>query len=76
MILYKVKCTRCPVDVGRQWFWEQEEAINAWNTRKPMEEVVEKLEENKWNPPTTSQELSANYAIEDAIEIIKESAIE
>ena len=30
---YNVHCTKCPADMGRQWFWKQKDAINAWNKR-------------------------------------------
>ena len=42
---YQVLCTKCPTTVGRYWFWKKEDAINSWNTRKPMQEIVERLEE-------------------------------
>ena len=51
---------------------DDNEAIKAWNTRKPMERIIERLEDNKWERPRNSQQLSANYAIEDAIETVKE----
>ena len=30
---YRVRCTKCPADVGRHWFSLKLEAINAWNRR-------------------------------------------
>lgn len=42
---YQVLCTNCPTTVGRHWFWKKEDAIKAWNTRKPMDRIVEALEE-------------------------------
>ena len=41
-----------------------------------VEKLIERLEEEKWIRPTTSQELSVNYALEDAISIVKELAEE
>lgn len=46
---YQVFCTECPVTVGRYWYWNEEQAITAWNTRKPMERIVERLEEEYKN---------------------------
>lgn len=45
---HAVTCTSCmgmilPPSCG----WTKEEAIKAWNTRKPMDEIVERLEEEK-----------------------------
>ena len=42
--------------------------IEKWNTRKPMQEIVERLEK-KINP---LHNVNWNSAIEDAIEIVKE----
>ena len=30
---YIVKCTYCPCDFGRIWFWKEEDVISAWNAR-------------------------------------------
>ena len=45
----------------------EESAIKAWNNRKPMERIVERLEEAKsdWND-------DYNVPIKKAIEIVKE----
>lgn len=42
---YQVYCTECPVNVGRYWFFEEEDAIKAWNKRSYIDEIVEQLEE-------------------------------
>lgn len=31
--LYIVRCTKCPCDMGRQWYTRKKEAIKAWNRR-------------------------------------------
>ena len=30
---YRVRCTNCPADVGRYWYWKEKDAIEAWNRR-------------------------------------------
>ena len=30
---YRIKCTNCPADVGRHWYWKKNDAIAAWNRR-------------------------------------------
>ena len=42
---WKVKCKQCSCEVGRYWFHNKNHAIIAWNTRTPMTNIVEKLEE-------------------------------
>lgn len=44
MKTYGVICDNCHTS-GRQFYESEEEAIEAWNTRKPMDKIVEKLEE-------------------------------
>ena len=46
----------------------KEMVIEKWNTRKPMQEIVERLEK-KINP---LHNVNWNSAIEEAIEIVKE----
>lgn len=71
---FKIKCTICLVETTV--FIEKEEAIKAWNTRKPMERIVERLEESKENNYRCSD--SPNYldggyeVMNEAIEIVKE----
>ena len=31
---YIVECTKCPASVGRMWFGERSEAVDAWNQRE------------------------------------------
>ena len=53
-----VECTNCLAYMGNQriitssnrgkeYFESEEKLINAWNTRKPMDNIVEKLEERE-----------------------------
>lgn len=30
---YRVSCEKCPVTVGRYWYFEESKAIEAWNRR-------------------------------------------
>lgn len=41
---FRVICAECSCSVGRYWYYKKEEAITAWNTRKPMERIVERLD--------------------------------
>lgn len=40
-----VMCTECGLEQGE--LLTESEAIEAWNTRKPMEDIVERLEKHK-----------------------------
>ena len=72
--IHSVICKNCYIESDR--YCTQEKAIRAWNTRKPMECIMEQLEEcmsdakNLWdnNDYYTGQ---AN-AFKDAIEIVKD----
>lgn len=41
--MYYVRCQYCASESS--WEYSEEEAIKRWNTRKPMQEIVERLEE-------------------------------
>ena len=65
---YVVICEnkQCMASVGN-YSYTKEEAIKAWNTRKPMERIVERLEELKqraWD--------EKYQTLCDAIDIVKE----
>ena len=32
-VVWKVKCTQCPCDMGRLWFKDKRKAKQAWNRR-------------------------------------------
>ena len=44
---YCVTCTECNGSIFPAAGMTEEEAIEAWNTRKPIDKVVERLEEKK-----------------------------
>lgn len=47
-IAYFVECCKCDVRGGISYDGKQA-AIEAWNTRKPMDRIVEELEEKRQN---------------------------
>ena len=63
-----IECTGCACAMSGQ---SEEEVIEAWNTRKPMDKVVERLEEAQKNP---NLYVYAWDAYEKAIKIVKGSA--
>ena len=74
--------------IARAWYFDahNKRCIKLWNTRKPMERIVERLEEEKMRyfltiANTGNEKLDAIYeevgnAIDKAIEIIKEEGAE
>jgi hypothetical protein len=55
--------------------WNEELAIEAWNTRKPVERILERLEEEIDHSPWGKGAIQAHYlmlGLHRAIEIIKE----
>ena len=81
---YWIYCNPCDCASGR--YHSKEEAINAWNTRTPMANIVEKLEEEKErtvcegvdcdNCPYTKEcwggEMSYKVILDKAINIVKQ----
>lgn len=77
---FEARCYDCHFGLAQSD--TEEKAIKAWNTRKPMEKIVERLEEIKMRyfltiANTGDEKLDAVYeavgnAIDKAIEIIKE----
>ena len=77
----QVFCTSCCAKRPVEKFFTEEEAIKHWNTRKPMERIVERLEERHKFYENRFEEMSGtdrdvedwgsikSYA--DAIEIVK-----
>ena len=63
---YEVRCYDC--HFGLEQKTTKEEAVAAWNNRKPVEDVLERLEK-KIRP---LHNVNWNAAMEEAIEIIKE----
>ena len=45
MNMYIVGCETC--DIEFSWLWDEDVVIELWNTRKPMDRIVEQLEEHK-----------------------------
>lgn len=81
--LYTVTCKDCfaripfQFDFGEGLEVSKEKAIKAWNTRKPMQNIVGRLEETKTKSYVTGitsnpYEFGACHAMNDAIKIVKE----
>lgn len=72
---YGVRCDKCNAS-SFQFNHSKEEAIKTWNTRKTMERILERLEEESdffsGKPMGTLQKTYYCKGIERAIEIIKE----
>ena len=71
---YAVMCDDCGLISGGNP--TKEEAVRAWNTRKPMERIVERLEHDK-----DCNQVGFNYAAwrqatQHAIEIVKKGGAE
>ena len=69
---YYVECGSvvCGVYPETTLFDTQEEAIEQWNTRKPMERIVEQLEDKKWNIHDWRDKWR-NEIIDECIEVVK-----
>lgn len=72
-MIYIPQCTKCGCQlVGSR---TREEAIELVNTRKPIDRIVEQLEENQefctQSKSSNDYELGQFNAYEDAIEIVK-----
>lgn len=69
---YGVSCTGCNCLMAE--YYSEEEVIKAWNTRKPMEMIVERLEEKveiTWKHDYMG---GRKDAFVEAIEIVKEES--
>lgn len=79
---YYVECSgnNCLIEPFTYYASDKEEVIKLWNTRKPMERVVERLEETKdkdivFFPPRANNKtamLGQRIGLDRAIEIVKE----
>lgn len=71
---YEVRCYDCHFGLAQSR--TKEEAINTWNTRKPLERVIERLEDESnffgGEPMGALQKAYYCMGIERAIEIIKQ----
>lgn len=69
----RVQCKECGINT--LFSFAEKEAIKQWNTRKPMDRIVEQLEEAKGKPYTDGvHTYNENdfIDIDKAIEIVKE----
>jgi len=75
MNLHIVGCKTC--DIEFSWLWDEEVAIELWNTRKPMDRIVEELEQAE-SVKCYGSRNSGNYMIPlaDAIKIVKAGGVE
>lgn len=68
-LCFGVMCKDTPFCCVMSGYKTEEEAINAWNTRRPVERILERLEKeydiNNWGKPY-------GISLDKAIEIIKE----
>lgn len=72
-VYYYVECNNCLISPSTYYERDKEEVINVWNTRKPMERIVEKLENEILENLSDCGDdwFTAGY-INKAIEIVKE----
>ena len=75
IVLIRCEELNCTVRPKTQWHISEEEAIEHWNTRKPMERIVEELEEEH-DDAIYHAELDPYYtgmvdAYEQSIEIVR-----
>ena len=78
----KAVCKNCGLSTKKFLIWDKEDILKvyeAWNTRKPMDRIVERLEEEKSdcqhydeNGKLFYEETSRKNGISKAIEIVKE----
>ena len=70
-----IECSECSCGISGD---TEEEAISQWNTRKPMREIMERLEREKVNKIFAGRsngktlKTGINYGIATAIEVVKE----
>jgi hypothetical protein len=73
-----ITCRHCDlIFYGSMDGMSEEQLAEEWNNRKPMERIVERLEEEKTKSYVTGitanpYEFGACHAMNDAIEIVKE----
>lgn len=69
---YCVTCTECMGSVFPARGMTKEEAIQAWNTRKPVDDVLDELEHVKF-PQKFGNQIEMLILLDSAIEIVKEN---
>lgn len=69
--LYTVNCFDC--HFGLKLVETEEEAITAWNTRKPIDRIVEQLEAEKYRGMEGLEPIKVafNFGINKALDIVK-----
>lgn len=68
-VMHFARCNNCKAESA--WCREETEAIKAWNTRKPVEKAIERLEERA-KIYYEEYEIDMYCAFKEAIEIVKE----
>lgn len=76
---YRIRCKNinCDVRPSTTWFKYEEDAITKWNTRKPMDEIVEQLEDENKTAVDAAIIFHGEYfngvvdGLEKAIEIVR-----
>ena len=66
---YWVKCTKCSCKTSLSNNYKK--PIDEWNTRKPMERIIEKLEDKKWGT-SEWRDKWRDEIIGECIEVVKE----
>ena len=61
-----VTCTKCGIETRRNYL-RKDLAIKDWNTRKPMERIVEQLEEYE----EEARQFGASGLLTDTIEVVR-----
>lgn len=67
-----IKCKKCELTLPRVYS-KVSKAIEAWNTRKPVDAVLEHLEEEKQNALKLWDNNSRYMGYEHSIKIVKEN---
>lgn len=72
--IFFVKCTNCEIET--LLYRHKDRAVEYWNTRKPMERIVEMLEDKFVSTWDCGYEGGYKDAIVDAIEIVKGGGVD
>lgn len=62
---YHIACTQCHISQTGSYTKTEEEAIAAWNTRKPMEQIIERLKTERMKDYDNSDEEPEYTDVED-----------
>lgn len=80
--VFSVACKDETCITQSRYYYDEESAIKHWNTRKPMERIVERLEDNSFfTEPTYDIDGYSNddefevIRLDKAIEIVKEKGV-